>query len=80
MTAWQPIETAPKDGTKILIGRQYWVHAAYFGPAQHAFSANSDETYPWVILDATNGTNAMLDDAEYGPTHWQPYPEPPVMP
>jgi hypothetical protein len=65
MAEWQPIETAPKDGTKILVnaGRQgmfvtWWVpHIA----------AKLGDRYGWHYT--SNGWLA--------PLYWQPLPEPP---
>ena len=64
---WQPIETAPRDGTPILGARldcndqyvMYWME--------------EDETAPlyrWAIIDG----GVMHKDAL---THWMPLPEPP---
>lgn len=60
-TEWQPIETAPKDYTNILVWndggahRDGWVSIAYW---------NDDG---WISPFG----------GEYDPTHWQPLPEPP---
>ena len=75
MTDWQPIETAPKDGTKILLGgTQYpnteqditrigrWYHTGYSVPDNGTF-----------ILDV--GNNTRIEGTF--PTHWMPLPEPP---
>lgn len=77
---WKPIETAPKDGTIILISRpNREAMAAYWSQCPRAFAGTfSDANYPWVFLDETNGTNAMMDGA-HGPTHWMPLPAPPVQ-
>lgn len=65
---WQPIETAPKDGRYVLLGRgaevlgvgDYWT----FRPEQHAEGA----TDTWFINDGTEPVE---------PTHWLPLPKPP---
>ena len=70
---WQPIETAPTDGTVILVYRrdQGRFCAHYVAPAD---IIDSDDCKPqWFSthgdsLDASNGTM---------PTHWQPLPAPP---
>ena len=73
MSDWQPIETAPMDGTPILV----------FSPDSiepHIFTVIWTD---WV--DAENGEviegnwTDLCDDQEFGATitHWQPLPEPP---
>lgn len=71
---WQPIETAPRDGTVIQIcGSASGPYAAYFGMAQQACNpGDCDKNYPWVILDETNGTNCMSEGAPYGARFWHP--------
>lgn len=61
---WQPIETAPKDGTKILV----WPRSRQMREPAIAYwhqPANSDYPGFWAI-----GGN---------PTHWMPLPAPPVI-
>lgn len=61
--AWQPIETAPKDGTNIL------------GCVQ-AVQRSQGEMFwykdRWVTWDGENHTRTVMY-----PTHWMPLPEPP---
>lgn len=71
---WQPIETAPRDGTHILIA---------FGEdvvASACYTANDDETHPWKFVDQQGKGlpifNGARDD-KYGPTHWMPLPSAP---
>jgi hypothetical protein len=62
---WQPIETAPKDGTPILVaiaGGEYHSRQVYY------------EAGKWVVAKTRNGTIIALDKE---PTHWMPTPEPP---
>ncbi len=60
---WMPIETAPKDGTVILLGHEAAVFDGWWYEAESA----------WV-----DGERNMYDDyCHYNPTHWQPLPEPP---
>ena len=77
---WQPIETAPRDGTWILLAG---------GRVEYGWYA---EQPPLVVGQYTNDGPGGLDDwqwhfawydggyyGEYiGPTHWQPLPEPPA--
>ena len=68
MGQWQPIETAPKDGTKVDMWR---VH--YRTP--DVFWSNGED---WWCVD---GKFMQSDPVPLGtspePTHWQPLPEPP---
>ena len=65
MKGWQPIESAPKDGTRILLG---W-------KLQEAVIVAR-----WVAPDTRGDLVWELDeDGSYvkAPTHWMPLPEPP---
>ena len=61
---WQPIETAPKDGSDVLLAGKrrediasgYWLQSAYAG--------NGAWIWPFVHKD---------------PTHWMPLPKAPAM-
>jgi len=62
---WQPIETAPKDGTDILLYRRNWhqsapVVAGWFEDGWYAYDHDSEQV-PELG----------------GITHWMPLPEPP---
>lgn len=61
---WQPIETAPKDGTEILL---------YVGIMKHDYAvAHWNERY-WQM-----GVHQDRFYSEFGqPTHWMPLPEAP---
>lgn len=73
MSEWQPIETAPKDGTMILVWDESsspGVVAAYFLSETH----DDEEWSGWIYGDQ------LLADADPEgplPTHWMPLPEPP---
>lgn len=58
---WQPIETAPKDGTDILT----WTHLP---DAFNPYIVVKWKRGTWVAVDPLG---------EYLPTHWMPLPEPP---
>jgi hypothetical protein len=58
---WQPIETAPKDGTRVLIAdSNVWMAVATFWPCNMYWT---DDTISGLKLNS--------------PTHWMPLPEPP---
>jgi hypothetical protein len=63
MSAWQPIDTAPQDGTVFIA---YWcgdVFLAWYNPEQHNW-----QEYPDGDFEEIHGKEL---------THWMPLPEPP---
>lgn len=79
---WQPIETAPKDGTAILIMQNNWPGL----PNGVAEKCNEHNTYVAAWWDEENEgsgawicyMDAVLDpEAPIEPTHWIPLPMPP---
>lgn len=61
---WQPIETAPKDGTSILVA-VYEESGDYWG----------EDIVAW---NPTNGWDSAGYDWDHSQiTHWMPLPEPP---
>lgn len=62
MTDWQPIETAPKDGTRVLT-------AKVGGPVGMSFWLTSSEKW-WDGLSGHSRNSP--------PTHWMPLPHPPA--
>jgi uncharacterized protein DUF551 len=66
---WQPIETAPKDGTDILTLSPNGVRVAKYSPF-----AFHPESWAWYIaMD-----NSICSGGTYcHPTHWQPLPAAP---
>lgn len=66
MAEWQPIETAPKDGTRILV---FVPDGRSDEPGQHLVSWYCNT---WVITTDERDWTFVLE-----PTHWMPLPEPP---
>ena len=75
---WQPIETAPKDGTRILLyGSYQWedyedrkesgIIVGYF----RLCDWNDDDNGSWVAVNANPYTDYVQ------PTHWMPLPNHP---
>lgn len=65
MSEWMPIETAPKDGTRILIS------SPTDGVLSSHFDGGNWQGRPW----------RPVRSAEYEaskPTHWMPLPAPPT--
>lgn len=59
---WQPIETAPRDGTRFLV---------YFS------SGLIDKCWSFKdLLFFDRGQNDTVQNIGYTPTHWQPLPQP----
>jgi hypothetical protein len=82
--AWQPIETAPKDGTEILAWREdCGVFLARYGCmydflTESEMSEYEDETCSqkdWWSADFITGCRLDLSE---DPTHWQPVPSGPT--
>ena len=63
---WRPIETAPKDGSRLLGKIGDWTGFQFYWDAHHS---------EWALCDAP----LTFSPAQYGqdPTHWMPLPEPP---
>jgi len=81
---WQPIETAPKDGTSVLLAEQIQGHGfvqtvgRWHAEFDSEYNADNDEIYyrgAWT--DGTVADWGMQEYAELQPTHWQPLPAPP---
>lgn len=78
--AWQPIETAPKDGRMFLV----WVEAARFGEDDNGQPFEQDcstaDFAEWRKCGDDGYINYFAHpfaDREYA-THWQPLPAPPA--
>lgn len=66
MSEWQPIETAPKDGTRVLLHKDgHQVVAAWSNTWSDMLRSSTDD---WWI-----GQSLPFRD----PTHWMMLPEPP---
>lgn len=71
---WRPIESAPKDGTRILVWRRDAGEpfVAYYGTASRYVYDDDEEERWW------SESGEDLSAAELLPTRWQPLPAPPV--
>lgn len=64
---WRPIETAPKDGTWVLL---YWpMTRTNVVVAGHFYAASDGEAVWWSLPKV---------DTHNDPTHWRPLPSPPT--
>lgn len=64
---WQPIETAPKDGTRVLLFVPPYGASTGHYRAQHNWGETASNWYAHSVLNK-----------EAEPTHWMPLPPPPV--
>jgi len=70
-TDWQPIETAPKDGTPIL-ARMLWYPRGLHGREEYA--ERYFDILRWTTFNGGGWVHYMLGQ----PTHWMPLPPPPI--
>ena len=71
---WQPIETAPKDGTEILVSHEYGVSMAQFDSGLVCIK-DEDLTNVWVTNYCEDYWYTEILNPE--PTHWMSLPNPP---
>lgn len=70
---WQPIETAPRDGTTFqawivnIVGAGFWVSGCRYNDdgAFEIYGRVDYDMYDWAVY------------SHLTPTHWMPLPEPP---
>lgn len=70
-TDWKPIETAPKDGTYVLLGNE---GGTWVGEYAEVYQSGYRPANPWspVMLNVRH----MKGDSLV-PTHWMPLPSAP---
>ena len=71
MTNWQPIDSAPKDGTDLLVA------------ITHSLGADEWEAIQWVDWQTDDTKWPIYQrriDIPFPPTHWMPLPPPPQEP
>jgi|GEM_PF-1728610 len=78
---WRPIETAPKDGTEIILRKADRVSAGnWIDPVRISTEPHATTGEPVQLVEHEEGfwqswDGGFADDDE--PTHWMPLPEPP---
>ncbi len=74
---WHPIETAPKDGTRILVSSKGWVVIAYWDESAK-FGGGFTDDHPGWQTNASDGDEYYANALEPSEvTHWMSLPEPP---
>ena len=74
---WQPIETAPKDGTRVLLWIE-WSDVPVVGEFSHGRWQADTEHYS-VSCGAGCYGGSVSSDRYMKPTHWRPLPAPPAI-
>jgi len=67
LTTWQPIETAPKDGTEIIGCDGYCIEVTAFFKGTKPYQRKE----AWVVANDDEGYAQ-----DFNPTHWMPLPNP----
>jgi len=68
---WQPIETAPKDGTWLLVGRNVFSNSPQYP------EINACRWWSYTDINTTGWTNYRAElfcDGKLQPTHWMELP------
>ena len=83
MSDWQPIETAPMDGTAVILYspdavKNGFGKGRYIASFQHADpdGKSAPLKLEWRVVLKDNTVSA---EQVGGPTHWMPLPEPPTI-
>lgn len=78
MSDWRPIETAPKDGTRIHVWADgyEWPETVEWALYDEADAEEIGEPGYWTYSESLMA-NAVDDCGEDDWTHWCPLPEPP---
>ena len=74
MTDWQPIETAPRDGSYCLLSNE---HGTWVGVYVERFTSGYRPEQPWLSMMLN--TRHMPRYCSLTPTHWAPLPPPPAQ-
>ena len=83
MSGWQPIASAPRDGTEIILRKGSRVTAGAWIEWAKSESHFHDTTGEYVgEVEIDSGANWQSWDGGFcegdEPTHWQPLPSPPT--
>ena len=74
MAEWQPIETAPKDGSVIMLGSKRGAWLAKYVPV---YRSGHKPGNPWFSMMLNHD---YLLGQWHPPTHWMHLPAPPEKP
>ena len=71
---WQPIETAPRDGTSLLLWCPHYKRPIRVG----TYEIWEDFSHGQSVSKREYWSIGTFDSLEVLPTHWMPLPEPPA--
>ena len=75
MSEWLPIETAPKDGTYLLLYTEYSeIVIGWFG--EDVFKEDYEG---WLYGDGDGFSTGYYYNPIFKPTYWMPLPNPPTQ-
>lgn len=75
---WKPIESAPKDGTRVLVSNGKYVVIAYWNTEPLIWEDGGNNTQAcWTVFEPDDFYYAWHLLGDGGPTSWQPVPLPP---
>lgn len=80
MGEWQPIETAPKNGTEVFVyvpGESLYPTVASYKSGEYWKAEYGDEAYMEAGWYWSFGYPSDFHEEPVEPTHWMPLPEPP---
>lgn len=79
MSEWQPIESAPRDGTVILLcaGKAQPCAGMWFDKPGFEYGRCWLCFDPEGVFAGDDELDAYMASGWYNPTHWMPLPEPP---
>ena len=82
MSEWQPIETAPRDGSLIWLGSPEAMRLGFWTQGKE-FENHGTTGGGWRDMSAAEknitGETSLRTGLHFAPTHWMPTPKPPKM-
>lgn len=72
MSEWQPIETAPKDGSMVLLSDGTYVDAGFYHDGSACYGHRGGAGF---FCEEDRGN--LLTASNFPATHWMPLPQPP---